>query len=286
MTTTFVARLPKAGAEALARALELPLEEIGVAYTLFESGDAWEVTVYAEPDALAKAEPVLANAGATFERFELADEDWVARSLRSLAPVRAGGFVVHGSHDRGTARAGETAIEIDANRAFGTGHHGTTAGCLEAIDRVLRRGRPDRMIDLGTGSGVLAIGLAKRCRRPVLATDIDFLAVRIAAANARTNGVGHLVRTVRAVGLAHGAVADASPFSLVVANILAGPLRAMAPAIARSLAPGGAVILSGLLERQRSAVLAAYRAQGLVHRGTILREGWATLTLRHPVKGI
>lgn len=289
MTTIFTARLPRAEAEALAAAIDAPLEEIGASHTLFEAGAGspeWEVTVYAEPDALAEVERMIAETDAMFERMELADEDWVARSLTALAPVRAGGFIVHGRHDRGAVRAGETAIEIEANRAFGTGHHGTTAGCLEAIDRVLRRERPRRVLDLGTGSGVLAIALAKRLRSPVLATDIDAISTGIARGNAWANGVGPMVRTATASGLDHPVIASAAPFDLIVANILAGPLRAMAPSIVHALAPRGTLILSGLLERQRACVLAAYRLQALAHRGTIRRDSWATLTLRRPVKEI
>lgn len=281
MTTTFLTRLPRAEAEALAASIEAPLEDLGVAHTLFEAGSDWEVTVYAEADVVDEVATALARLAPQiqFDRAELTDEDWVSMSLRALAPVRAGGFVVHGSHDRRAPRAGETAIEIDANRAFGTGHHGTTAGCLDAIDRVLKRGVRRRILDLGTGSGVLAIGIARRSRAPVLATDIDPVAVAIAAENARRNGVGSLVRCVTAAGLDHRAIARAAPFDLIVANILAGPLRRLAPAIGRVLSPGGTVVLSGLVERQRASVLAAYRTQGIVHRQTLLREGWATLVL-------
>ena len=284
MTTTYTATLPRAQAEALAAAIEPGLEELGVAHTLFEVSDGaseWRVAVYAEPDADGAAARVLSDAAplVAFERAELADEDWVTRSLTALAPVRAGGFVVHGSHDRGVARTGETAVEIDAARAFGTGHHGTTAGCLVALDRLLRRGTPRRVLDLGTGSGVLAIAVARRARVPVLATDIDPVAVAIARDNARLNGVGSLVRATVARGLAHRSIRAGAPYDLIVANILAGPLRAMAPAIARHLAPGGRVVLSGLLEHQRAGVVAACRAQGLRLEATLLRERWATLTL-------
>ena len=284
MTTTYTVALSRPEAEALAAAIEPGLEELGVAHTLSEvsdGADEWHVAVYAEPEVADETAHVLAGAApdVAFERADLADEDWVTMSLAALAPVRAGGFVVHGSHDRGVARAGETAIEIDAARAFGTGHHGTTAGCLVVIDRLLKRGTPRRVLDLGTGSAVLAIALARRARVPVLATDIDPVAVAIARENARLNGVGGLLRVEVATGLQHNVIRAAAPYDLIVANILAGPLRAMAPAIARYLAPGGRVVLSGLLERQRAAVLAAYRAQGLHVEATVPREGWATLTL-------
>ena len=284
MTVTYTVALPRAEAEALASAIDPALEELGVAHTLFETADGsdvWRVTVYVEPEVAGRASRALDGAapGTAFERAELADEDWVTRSLTALAPVRAGGFVVHGSHDRGVARPGEAAVEIDAARAFGTGHHGTTAGCLVALDRLLKRGTPQRTLDLGTGSGVLAIALARRTRRPVLATDIDPVAVAIARDNAQLNGVRSLVAVRTATGLGHAAIRAGAPYDLIVANILAGPLRAMAPAIARHLAPGGRVVLSGLLAHQRPGVLAAYRHQGLRHEWTVRRGDWATLTL-------
>ena len=281
MTATYSARLPQSEAEAISAALDAPLEAIGVTHSLFENDGSWEVTVYVEPMTDTRVQETLATVvpDRTFERTELPDDDWVTRSLSALAPVRAGRFIVHGSHDCKAPHAGETAIRIDAARAFGTGHHGTTAGCLVAIDDYLKRRPVHRAIDVGTGSGVLAIALAKRSRRRIVATDIDPVATGIARENARINGVGPLVRTVTAAGLDHAGIATRAPFDLIVANILAGPLRAMAPSLARHRSSGGTVILSGLLERQRASVVSAYRAQGLRLRRTILREGWATLIL-------
>ena len=167
----------------------------------------------------------------------------------------------------------ETGIEIEAGQAFGTGHHGTTAACLVEIDRVARQ-RPIRnALDLGTGSGVLAIAIAKAAKARVVASDIDPLAAKIANENARLNGVGRLVTTIAAAGLGRNAIRARGPFDLIVANILAGPLVALAPSIRRSLAPGGTLILSGLLPEQRRRIVAAYRGQGLrLKRQTVPRR--------------
>ncbi|MCB1489502.1 MAG: 50S ribosomal protein L11 methyltransferase, partial [Bauldia sp.] len=161
-----------------------------------------------------------------------------------------------------------------------TGHHGTTAGCLAAIDRLAKTRRIRSALDVGTGSAVLAIAIARRLKVPVLASDIDPVAVRIAAGNVRLNGASPLVRTVCAAGVDRAAFAREGGFDLVVANILAGPLVALAPALCRRLAPAGTLVLSGLLEHQRNRVAAAYRAQGLRFVRSQVREGWVTLTFR------
>src|SRR5690606_30118338 len=189
-------------------------------------------------------------------------------------PVRAGRFLVHGAHDRDARRPGDIAIEIDAGLAFGTGHHGTTAGCLEMLERVARRERPRNALDLGTGSAVLAIALARLARIPVLATDIDPVAVRVAAENVRINEAAAYVATATAPGFHHSAFAAAKPFDLIVANILARPLMRLAPDMARHVAPGGSLILSGILDSQRRAVIAAYTGQRFRHAETLHREGW------------
>ena len=230
---------------------------------------------------LADAARSALGAGAPdFAFAELPETDWVAKSLEGLTPVRVGRFLVHGSHDRARRRPNDLAIEIEAGQAFGTGHHGTTAGCLAAIDRLAKTRAMRNALDVGTGSGVLAIGIAKRCKVPVLASDVDPVAVRIADANARLNGVRPLVRTLCAAGIEGTAFARPGGFDLIVANILAGPLVALAPSIRRRLAPRGAVILSGLLAHQANRVAAAYRAQGLRLVRAETREGWVTLTLR------
>lgn len=213
-----------------------------------------------------------------FARIER--RDWVASSLAYLQPVRAGRFLLHGAHDRGVARAGDIAIEIEAALAFGTGHHGSTRGCLLLLDRLAKRRRPRAILDIGTGSGVLAIAAAKLFRCAVRAGDIDPIAVAAARANARLNAVAGLMRPVRAVGLRHPFLQAGGPYDLVFANILARPLRQLAPALCRLLAPGGEVILSGLLACDVAGVVAAYRSQGLALVMHIEIDGWASLMMR------
>jgi ribosomal protein L11 methyltransferase len=215
---------------------------------------------------------------------ELPETDWVAKSLEGLKPVSAGRFLVHGRHDRGKVKPNDIAIEIEAGQAFGTGHHGTTAGCLIAIGREAKT-RPIRnALDIGTGSGVLAIALAKLAKARVLASDIDPVATRVAEENVRLNGVAATVRCITAVGLSGRAFRDRAPYDLIVANILAGPLAALAPAIRRAAAPGGTVILSGLLPAQRARIVAACRGTGLVLARSMIVDGWLTLVLRRPAK--
>jgi ribosomal protein L11 methyltransferase len=252
---------------------------------LDEARDIWELSVYVPHDdtALVRTElsgmlPDLA-AGAILEEEDLPDIDWVSLSLEGLKPVRVGRYLVHGSHDRAKVKAGDLAIEIDAGQAFGTGHHGTTAGCLEMMDRIARFGRTTNILDLGTGSAVLAIAAAKRFHVPVLATDIDPVAVAVARRNIRKNGVETAIRTRTAAGFHAKVFAESGPFDLVVANILARPLMAIAPDLRRHLAPGGQVILSGIGAAKRWRVIAAYRDQGLFHRHTIWRDGWVTMHL-------
>lgn len=205
--------------------------------------------------------------------------NWVAKSLEGLQPVVAGGFYVHGSHETAPIPGGLTAIRIDAAQAFGTGHHETTTGCLEAIDRALKRRRFRSMLDVGTGTGVLAIALAKRTHLPVIASDIDPIAVKTTIENARDNGVGRYVIALEATGLEHRQIATAAPYDLIVANILAAPLVALAPAMRRVAENGATVILSGILNHQAPRVVAAYSRQGIVLRHKIIKKEWATLVL-------
>ncbi|MER9629922.1 50S ribosomal protein L11 methyltransferase [Mesorhizobium sp. M0296] len=250
-----------------------------------EDRDIHEVSLYADDDVdavEARLRDILAGLSLSkpIAREALPDIDWVARSLEGLKPVRAGRFFVHGAHDRRKRHSGELAIEIEAGLAFGTGHHGTTAGCLEMLEQVIRREHPRNALDLGTGSAVLAIAVAKLAHIPVLATDIDPVAVKVAAANARLNHVKGLIETVAAPGFHHPIFAARAPFDLIVANILARPLIRLAPQMAGHIALGGSIVLSGILERQRDAVIAAYVGQKFRHVRTLHREGWVTIHLK------
>jgi ribosomal protein L11 methyltransferase len=208
-------------------------------------------------------------------------KDWVKATLEELVPVRAGRFIVHGQHDRARVPPNKLGIEIEAALAFGTGHHGTTRGCLLLLDHVLMAHYPRRVLDLGTGTGVLAIAAAKALHGDVLASDIDPLSVRVARDNARLNGTGDLVQAIRAAGFSAPPFAKRGPFDLVLANILANPLRQMATPMAQHLAPSALVILSGLLPHQAQGVIAAYRARGLVLVRHLKIEGWSSLLMQH-----
>lgn len=242
-----------------------------------EDADRFELSLYVDETERGDADALLA--GKEFSIEALPDIDWVTRSLEGLKPVRAGRFFVHGAHDRHARRAGEIGIEIEAGQAFGTGHHGTTAGCLELIEQIVRRDRPRNALDLGTGSAVLAIAIAKLAPIPVLATDIDPVAVRVARENVRLNKASSRVRMAVATGFGHTDFARFGPFDLIVANILAKPLMRLAPQMAHHAAPGASLILSGILDRQRNAVVASYAGQGFRHIRTIHREGWSTIHL-------
>jgi ribosomal protein L11 methyltransferase len=211
---------------------------------------------------------------------DVPDENWVAVSQAALPPVEAGRFLVHGSHDRARVGRRRFGIEVDAGEAFGTAHHATTQGCLEAIDRLARRRRFTSILDLGCGSGVLAIAAARVWPAArIMASDIDPVSVAVARTNAALNGVSSSVGFVTAAGLAHGAIASKRPFDLVVANILAGPLIRLAPEVARAIRPGGFVVLSGLLGEQMREVAAVYAMAGFQLSEKRLRHNWATLVM-------
>jgi ribosomal protein L11 methyltransferase len=257
------------------------------AIAAFERPDGrWDVTVhFAEPPDQRLVRELVANAagrdiaeGIVFDTVEA--KDWVKASLEDLVPVPAGRFVVHGQHDRERVAPNKLGIEIEAALAFGTGHHGTTRGCLLLLDHVLKAWRPRRVLDLGTGTGVLAIAAARALHEKVLASDIDPPSVQVARENARLNESGHLVQAIRATGFAAPQFAAAAPFDLVLANILANPLRQLAGPMSRHLAPSALVILSGLLTHQAPGVIAAYRARGLVPVRHLRIEGWSSLLLR------
>ena len=279
----------KAEAERAYAALEPAFEDDGLPLAIMEideDRDIHEVSVYADGEDVdaveARMKPLLAGLSLArpIQRETLPDIDWVTRSLEGLKPVRAGRFFVHGAHDRDQRRQDDIAIEIEAGLAFGTGHHGTTAGCLEMLERVVGQEHPQNALDLGTGSAVLAIALAKLAHIPVLATDIDPVAVEVAAANANLNDTSGFVETVTASGFDHPVFAKRGPFDLIVANILAGPLIELAPEMIRQMNPGGSLILSGILDRQEEAVVTAYVAAGFRHIRTTHLEGWVTIHLK------
>jgi ribosomal protein L11 methyltransferase len=257
------------------------------AIAAFERPDGlWDVTAYfADPPDLVLVRELVANAagpevahGIVFDSVEA--KDWVKATLEDLVPVPAGRFVVHGQHDRDRIAPNKLGIEIEAALAFGTGHHGTTRGCLLLLDHVLKAWRPRRVLDLGTGTGVLAIAAAKALHANILASDIDPLSVQVARENARLNQTGHLIEMIHATGFAAPEFAQRGPFDLVLANILANPLRQLATPMARHLAPSALVILSGLLTHQAASVIAAYRARGLVPVRHLRIDGWSSLLLR------
>ncbi|AZO69579.1 MULTISPECIES: 50S ribosomal protein L11 methyltransferase [unclassified Mesorhizobium] len=278
----------KIGADRIFAAFEAAFEDEGLPIAILEvdeDRDIHEVSLYADGDVdavEARVEEILAGLALSrpIAREPVPDIDWVTRSLEGLKPVRAGRFFVHGAHDRRKRHSGELAIEIEAGLAFGTGHHGTTAGCLEMLEKVVRRERPRNALDLGTGSAVLAIAVAKLAHIPVLATDIDPVAIKVAAANARLNHVKALVETVTAPGFHHPIFAARGPFDLIVANILARPLMRLAPEMAGHVTLGGSIVLSGILDRQRDAVISAYVGQRFRHVRTLHREGWVTIHLK------
>jgi ribosomal protein L11 methyltransferase len=250
------------------------------------SDGLWDVMVnFAEPpdEASIRALVGLAAGDAVAESivFDTAEaKDWVKASLEGLVPVPAGRFVVHGQHDRDRVPPNKLGIEIEAALAFGTGHHGTTRGCLLLLDQVLRSRIPRRVLDLGSGTGVLAIAAAKALHRRVLASDIDPLSVTVARDNARLNGVGNRVETIVATGFAAPRFKARAPFDLVLANILANPLRQLATPMTAHLAPSAMIILSGLLPHQADPVVAAYRARGNVLLKKLTVEGWSSLLMQ------
>lgn len=294
--TRLTMRLSAPEAQRIGAIAEVLFEEDGYPISTFEVGNAsadlpdaeWTVDIYVADDeadeALARLKDRLGSdgLGAEITAEALGDQDWVAMSLEGLKPVRAGRFFIHGAHDADKIPAGSISVEIEAGQAFGTGHHGTTAGCLLALDRLLRKCHYARIFDLGTGTGLLAIALAKATRTPVLASDIDAISVDVTRENAAANGVGNLLHAVQATGLAHQTITANGPYDLLVANILAGPLMQMASSVCGALAPDGHLVLSGILDTQANRVIAAYTARGLSLENKAFRDGWATLTFRAP----
>ncbi len=274
-------------AHATAHTLQDLIEPAADALTVFETSPGnWRLEAYFNDgldgrDIGAELAPLINEPLPPFFLEPVPDLNWVAISQAALPPVAAGRFVVHGSHDSGRVPRGPNAILIDAGEAFGTAHHATTLGCLLAIDRLTRSETFDTVLDLGCGSGVLAIAVAKALPAArIIATDLDAQSVSVAAENMRLNGVASRIATTCASGLNHTWLRQSPPFDLLIANILAGPLIGLAPEIARKVRRGGTLLLSGILIPQAAQVLAAYRTSGfdLVRHDRIV--GWSTLTLR------
>jgi ribosomal protein L11 methyltransferase len=278
-------RLDRQAAATLATLLESLLWPPAEAVTVLQ-GDAeadwWTVeAIFATPPGERDLSHALEMAGldaATLAAVTLPEVDWVRASLERLTAVKAGRFVIHGSHDRGRHPHASVAIEIDAGTAFGTGHHGTTLGCLIALDAILKRRRPRRVLDVGSGTGVLAIAAALASHAQVVASDIDPEAVRVTRDNARLNGAR--VTAWRAAGAGAQAIRGHAPYELILANILARPLVSLAGCLRKISAAGGTVVLSGLQIDQERWVAAAYRDHGFRLIRRIRIDGWSTLVLR------
>ncbi len=285
--TTFTALTTlddRARAEAMGEAAErLTPEPTGVGVFEVEDGSGtWEVGLYfTDPPDQAALALLAASFGARdFVVSDVPDTDWVAHVQRALAPVRAGRFFLHGSHDADQVPEGVVPLLIEAAMAFGTGHHGTTLGCLRALDRIASEGFvPGTVADIGCGTAVLAMAAAKIWDAEVIASDIDPVAVDVARANLKANGMAGRVTTVEAVGTDHPDLQGKAPYDLIFANILMGPLVALAPDLRTILAPGGRLILSGILNEQADSVAAAYAAQGINLRASEVIVDWTTLEL-------
>ena len=249
-----------------------------------EANGIYEVSLYVDEAQKNSVLPRFAQVlGVNENKIEieiLPDIDWVSHSLEGLNPVRAGRFFVHGSHDRDKVKPGDLAIEIDAGQAFGTGHHGTTVGCLELIADVMEHEKPQNALDLGTGSGILAIGIALIKPIRILATDIDPIAIKVAKENFALNGVAKTITAITATGLDDEEIKKRSPFDLIVANILANPLIELAPQMVPALKKGGSIVLSGILEEQHDRVVKAFETAGAKYIKTLHHEGWVAIHLK------
>jgi ribosomal protein L11 methyltransferase len=277
------ARGPRAEAEAAAAAIDETPGTETLTYSILEEDedhDVWRIDAFptSEEERTALDEVLAGRPALRVSTEKLADADWLAMALSGLPPVRAGRFFVYGAHDRGLAPASTVNLRIEAGAAFGTGHHGTTVGCLLVFHDLLKAGRFDRVLDVGCGTGVLAIAAARTGSRVAVGTDIDKVSVRIANENATLNNAH--ARFVHASGLDDQKVRGQAPYDLVFANILAPPLVALSQDIKLALRPGGIAILSGLLRTQERRVLAAYTSKGFRLVRRLHRDAWATLVLK------
>jgi ribosomal protein L11 methyltransferase len=277
----------RADAYATGNALQDLIEPPPDALTVFEDGPGrWRIEAYfdataGDRDLARELGALVAGPLPQFSVEVVPDLNWVAISQAALPPVRAGRFTIHGSHDRGRVARGPNTILIDAGEAFGTAHHATTLGCLLAIDRYARRQSSVSALDLGCGSGVLAIALAKAMPRArIIAADMDPQSVRVASQNVRLNGTATHISVVEAAGTDHPEIRRRARFDLLIANILAGPLILLAPSLARSVRRGGTLILSGILIPQAPEVIARYHALGFALCRHDRLAGWSTLTLK------
>lgn len=285
-TFTALTTLPgKPRAEALGDALErMQPEPTGIGVFEMEDGSGlWEIGAYFTdaPDTAALALLAAAFDAKPFVVSEVPDTDWVAHVRRELAPVEAGRFFVYGSHDADKVPDGVAPLLIDAAMAFGTGHHGTTLGCLRALDQLIADGFVAKTVaDIGCGTAVLAMAAARVWEATILASDIDEVAVDVAQANLRANGLEGRVRCLEAAGFDHPQLRSAAPYDLIFANILKGPLIALAPDLSRHNSPEGFAILSGILNEQADQVIEVYFAQGysLIRRESIV--DWTTIVLK------
>jgi ribosomal protein L11 methyltransferase len=272
--------LPKREAQALSGALEqLEPTPVVSAFELGERG-LWEVEAFFADEP--REEDLLEHTGVAMRILPVEDENWIARSLEGLPPVKTQRFFIYGEHSAKDVPANAIGLRIEASYAFGTGHHGTTRGCLLAYEQLAKRRTFKNALDLGCGTGVLAMAFARLVHRPAVASDIDPLAVLKTRENARLNRAVPHMRIAHADGFRAPAITQGAPYDLIFANILAGPLMRLMPGIRRHLAPGGNAILSGLLDEQANGILAMARAHGLrLVRRTAL-EGWITLILERP----
>jgi ribosomal protein L11 methyltransferase len=279
-----VARGARADAEAAADAIDNHPGLEGATYSILEEDEdkgIWRIDAFPTNDEEdAGLLEVLAGYPLKVVREQLADADWLAMALSGLPPVRAGRFFVYGMHDRGRLPASTVNLRIEAGAAFGTGHHGTTVGCLLAYDRLIKARKFNKVLDVGAGTGLLAIAAARTGSRIAVGTDIDRPSVRISKENAKVNRAN--ARFVHASGLSNRLVTDNAPYDLVFANILARPLVSLAQDIKNALVPGGTVILSGLLRTQERMVKAAYVSRGFKVVNRIHRDAWAALVLQRP----